>query len=300
MKFIILTVLIAVSTPGLCQRIAITFDDAPTQDTPVLSEAERAKKILSTLKQHYIKQAGFFVITGNIHKNNEKILRDYANAGHVLGNHSHTHLSPSAVSIDAYNADVVKADSVMKSLHGSVSFYRYPFLNEGRTKEKRDSIRSQLAALNLANGYVTVDNYDWFLNGELRKAVQAGKKVNYEKLKKIYIDHIFQSILFYDAIAVRYLGRSPNHVLLLHENDLAALFLGDLLTHLRNSGWKFIDLLEAYNDPIAKKIPDVLFNGQGRVAALAVEKGGVPKDLVQESEDEEYLRELLLREKVFE
>ena len=144
MKKSIFLLFFLLATPALAQRIAITFDDAPTPDTRVLSEPERAKKILATLKRHYIRQAGFFVITGNISDTNRSVLMDYANAGHVLGNHSHRHLSPSVVSIVEYNADVIKADSIMRSLKGSVSLYRFPFLNEGRTKEKRDSIRGQL------------------------------------------------------------------------------------------------------------------------------------------------------------
>jgi hypothetical protein len=41
-----------------------------------------------------------------------------------------------------------------------------------------------------------------------------------------------------------------------------ALFLGDLIQHLEDKGWKIISSEEAYTDPIAKEIPDVLFNNQ--------------------------------------
>ena len=58
--------------------------------------------------------------------------------------------------------------------------------------------------------------------------------------------------------------------------------------------------MDAYQDPIAAQLPDVLFNGQGRVAAIAKEKGKPSRELVQESEDEAYLDEEAKRKKVFE
>ena len=53
-------------------------------------------------------------------------------------------------------------------------------------------------------------------------------------------------------------------------------------------------------DPIAIHVPDVLFNGQGRVAAIAREKGIPARDLVQISEDEEYLDKLVKDYHIFE
>ena len=70
-------------------------------------------------------------------------------------------------------------------------------------------------------------------------------------------------------MAKEVLGRSPKHVLLLHENDLAALFIKDLIKHIRESGGKIISPAEAYKDPIADFIPNVLMNNQGRIAAIA-------------------------------
>jgi hypothetical protein len=116
------------------------------------------------------------------------------------------------------------------------------------------------------------------------------------KLRGLYLDHIWASIQFYDEVAMKILNRSPRHVLLLHENDLAALFLGDLILFLKSKGWKIITTDEAYHDPIAAKIPNTLFNWQGRVAAIAHEQGVLPINLVPESEDEGYLDKLFAQQ----
>ena len=68
----------------------------------------------------------------------------------------------------------------------------------------------------------------------------------------------------------------------------------------QQNNWKIISPDEAYKDAIATQIPDVVFNNQGRVAAIAREKGTPAKDLVQVSEDEAYLDELLSKAGVFE
>jgi hypothetical protein len=153
--------------------------------------------------------------------------------------------------------------------------------------------------MHLTNGYVTVDNYDWYLNHLLVQAVARKMEPDMEALRQIYLDHVYNSISFYDQIARTHIGRSPKHVLLLHENDLTALFLGDLITLLKQRGWKIISPREAYADEISRQTPDVLFNGQGRVAAIAREKGIPARELVQEAEDEVYLDKLVLENKVF-
>ncbi len=299
-KAILFTVLLLlfVNVHTDAQEIAITFDDAPTYDTPLFTHAERAAKIRQHLAAYKVNSA-FFVITGSVTESNAPQLQAYVKAGHVLANHSHSHLSPSRISAAHYIRDLMRADSVMKLLPGTVPWYRYPFLNEGPTREKRDSIRNTLNELGLSNGYVTVDNYDWFINGELIKALRSGKKVDFDRLRKVYLEHVVNSVLFYDSIGVAVLGRSPRHVLLLHENDLAALYLGDLLKILRDKGWSFVSPAEAYSDEIASVVPDVLFNGQGRVGAIAYSKGIPARQLVQASEDEEYLEKLLAAAAVF-
>jgi hypothetical protein len=84
---------------------------------------------------------------------------------------------------------------------------------------------------------------------------------------------LWNAIKFYDTIARESLGRSPKHVLLLHENDLAALFIDALVQRIHAEGWTIITPREAYRDSIAVTVPDVLINSQGRVVAIAAANG---------------------------
>jgi peptidoglycan-N-acetylglucosamine deacetylase len=281
------------------QEIALTFDDAPTADSPLLTGTARTERIITTLKEQRI-QAAFFVLTGQIDETGKDRLDLYSKHGHILANHSHSHRPIHQVGTAAYIADVKKADSILSTYPAYIKWFRYPFLDEGKTVTARDSIRTALRGFGLKNGYVTVDNYDWYLNHLLAKARMEHKRINLPILRHVYVEHIYNSIHFYDEVARKYLGRSPKHVLLLHENDLTALFLGDLIKHLKKNGWKIISPRDAYEDAIATYVPDVLFNGQGRVAAIAREKGTPARELVQDAEDEEFLDNLVRAKKIFE
>jgi len=281
------------------QQIAITLDDAPMGNGPLFTGEERSQRILDHLKNHEIKEVAFFVITGSIDLQNTARLKAYTDAGHLLGNHTHTHSWIHRIGVNQYIGEIIHANSILRNYDKYQPWFRYPFLDEGRKVSTRDSIRMALKETGLINAYITVDNYDWYLNSLLQKALEKNQKVDYAKLKQVYLDHLINSIEFYNDIAINALGRSPSHVLLLHENDLAALYLGDLLLQLKDRGWKIISPKEAYQDDIALQVPDVLMNGQGRVAAIAREQGSAAKDLVQESEDEKFLDELIERLNVF-
>jgi peptidoglycan-N-acetylglucosamine deacetylase len=121
---------------------------------------------------------------------------------------------------------------------------------------------------------VTIDNQDWFTNELLVQGIEAGKKFDQKKLCDVYRDIILDDAEFFDVMSVKALGRSVKHVLLLHETDINALCIGEVVRSLRAKNWKIITPDEAYSDPIAKTEPPSTTNlNQGRVHALAKAAG---------------------------
>lgn len=281
------------------QEIAITIDDAPRKDSKLFSGAERTAKLIENLQQAGVSDALFFVTTQNIDSLSQKRLEAYTAAGFHLANHSHSHQSINRVELDTYLADIDRAHEILTPFANFLPFFRHPFLHHGRPREVRNSVRSHIRMLGYQVGYVTVDNYEWYMDALLQKAIAAGKQIDYDNLRSLYVEVLWEAIQFYDEIARETLDRSPKHVLLVHENDITALFIGDLVKHLRSHGWRIISPQDAYTDPIATTIPDVLFNGQGRVAAIARSKGKKPRDLVHIAEDEVYLDKLFAEKGVF-
>ncbi|WP_256731505.1 polysaccharide deacetylase family protein [Sphingomonas sp. dw_22] len=243
------------------KRIALTFDDVPRSRGPFLAPEERTEKLIAALQEAGVKQAAFFVNPGHIGTgdgvNGVAHIEAYVRAGHVIGDHSFTHPHLSALSVAAYTAEIDKAEAWLKGRPGYRPWFRYPFLDEGGTdKAKRDAIRAVLKARGLQDGYVTASGSDWNTEDQLIAAKKAGKAIDMEALRKFYIATHLEAADFADALMVKTIGRSPIHVMLMHETDLAALFLPDLVKALRADGWEIVPADEAYADPIHSAQPD--------------------------------------------
>lgn len=271
------------------REIALTFDDAPTPDSALMSGSERTSKLIAALKQAKVPDAMIFVKADYLNFETSNRLRQYTDAGFHLASHSFAHHSANQLSVNDYALDAYKAHLALKPFSNVLHFHRFPYLHYGKNLVDINQLQDLLTELGYKDGYVTVDNFDWYISALITKAVEEKKIVNYEKARDFYVDSLYESIEFYDAIAKKTLNRSPRHVLLLHENDAAALFIGDLIRHLRSKGWKIISPQQAYKDPIAKKFPQVVFHKQGRVAAIASSKGIPEAELRHPSENEHYI-----------
>jgi peptidoglycan-N-acetylglucosamine deacetylase len=260
------------------KRIALTFDDVPRGPGAFLTQEERTKRLIAALREAGVSQAAFFVNPGFLanpeRDGGEQRIAAYVAAGHVLANHSFSHPHLNATAAADYLADIDKAEAWLKGREGRRPWFRFPFLDEGGgDKVKRDAVRAGLKARGLRNGYVTVDASDWNMEQLTIDARRAGKKIDMAALRDLYVESHVEAAEYYDQLARRTLGRSPAHVLLLHETDLAALFVDDLVEALRRKGWTIVTADEAFADPISTAEPDVP-SAQGTLTeALAWQKG---------------------------
>jgi peptidoglycan/xylan/chitin deacetylase (PgdA/CDA1 family) len=295
--FLALALIVAVNANA--KEIALTFDDCPRRTDKLMTGMERAQKLTAQLEKHGIKQAAFFCNSPDKAPDGPQRLKHFASRGHIIANHSATHPSLSKTPASIYKKDISKADQQLKDYPNFRKWFRYPFLHEGKTEKTRDEIRKYLAKHKYLNAYVTVDNADYYMDDLLRKAVAAGRKWDDEKLCGVYRDILKDDVAFHDELSVKTLGRSVKHVLLLHETDLNALCIGSVIQGLRDGGWTIITADEAFSDPISEREPNTLFLGQGRVAALAKEKG-YPGPLFSKWNEFEAIDGEFLRRGVFE
>jgi peptidoglycan-N-acetylglucosamine deacetylase len=260
------------------RRIAISFDDVPRNAGAWLTPDERTDMLIAGLSEAAVPQAAFFVNPGALARpdgaGGEARIAAYVAAGHVIANHGFSHMKLSDSEVDAYVADIDAAESWLAGRPGRRPWFRFPFLDEGRAdRVKRDAVRSALAQRGLSNGYVTIDASDWNMESLTLAAVAAGTPIDRARLREHYVTAHVEAADFYDRLAVRTLGRSPAHMLLLHETDLAALFITDLVAALRADGWTIISADEAYADPIAQVMPETR-SAQGTLTeAMAWERG---------------------------
>lgn len=251
----------ATTTPEpAARRIALTFDDVPRERGAFLGHDERTVRLIAALHGAGVRQAAFFVNPGFLAEadrpGGEARIAAYVAAGHVLANHSFSHPRLAATSAEAYLADIDRAEEWLRGREGRRPWFRFPYLDEGmRDHDRRDAVRAGLAARGLRNGYVTIDGTDWNLEALTRQAARDGRAMDLAALRDLYVRIHVDAAEDGEALARRELGRSPAHVLLLHETDLAALFVGDLVAALRERGWTIVTADEAYADPLGREMP---------------------------------------------
>ncbi len=282
-------------------EIALSLDDAPMPGTILFSGMDKTKAIIQKLAQVNSPSVGIFAL--GIHaegSQNRQRLRMYGEAGHIIANHTYHHYCLNNVKSQVFIEDIRKAHQALSTLPNFRPLFRFPYLCEGKDIPQRQEAMQAIKAMGYQEGYVTVSNHDYYINKLLLRAVKAGKRVDYEKLKKVYITILWDCIKTYDQLSRKVLNRKVKHVLLLHENDLAALFINELITYIRQQGWKVISIEEAYQDPIANMSLLSNHSHMGKIAAIALEKG-FNKDMIDipQSMRLDYIARVLKQEGVF-
>lgn len=303
MRLLLFVLLLVTSWSGAeaQKRIAFTFDDVPRGRGAFFTPDERTIRLIAGLHKGGIKQAAFYLVPGQIGHDDgiggKQRIEAYVAAGHVIADHSFTHPHLNALSSADYMADVDKAEAFLKGREGRRPWFRYPFLDEGGDdKAKVAEVRAALKARGLHNGYATVDGSDWNIEGQTADAVAAGKKIDMDALRTLYVETMVGAADFADRLARKTWGRQPAQVIVLHETDIASLFIADLAKALRKDGWTIVTADEAYADPIAKLAPNVPY-ANGTLTELAAWEKGLPKPRWYERNDTE-LANRLFRERV--
>jgi peptidoglycan/xylan/chitin deacetylase (PgdA/CDA1 family) len=257
------------------KRIAITFDDTPRGAGAFLTLEERGPKLIAALEAAGVRQAAFFINPCRLQSDRDgALVRAYETAGHVIADHTCTHPGLSRVSAERYLADIDASQDWLRTRPTYRPWFRFPFLDEGGSnRAKAQAVRDGLIARGLMNGYVTADGYDWNMERLTIAANRAGRTIDMARLRDLYVETHVGAAEFADQLAVRATGRHPAQVLLLHETDLAALFLPDMIAGLRKAGWTIVTADEAFDDPIARRTPQVDFANGTRIQMLAWEKG---------------------------
>lgn len=264
------------------KRIALSFDDVPRAAGAFFTPDERMQRLITALREAEVAQAAFFVTTGRLEDpdgvGGEARIAAYVAAGHVIANHSHNHTRLSQTNAAEYLADLDRAAAWLAGRPGYRPWFRHPYLDEGaRDKAKRDTVREGLALRGLRNGYVTADGSDWHLERLTLDAKRAGQAMDMAALRKLYLQSQLSGVAYHEALSRRALGRVPPQMLLLHETDLAALFIADLVAELRADGWTIITADEAYADQhLAAAMPDVPYAYGTLIGSMAWERGVQP------------------------
>ncbi len=233
-------------------EIAITFDDLPSQeDINADAQMKINQMILIVLKAFSAPTVGF-VNEGKIYKNKEvsektEILKLWIENGHILGNHTYSHKAFSNTPDNEFFQDIERGSLIsaklMKEAGLQYKYFRHPYLDTGKTQEKREKLQNHLNHKGYVIAPVTIDTDDWKFDQELRENPN-------DKLKIIakYLEHTKLKFAFYKQVSEKIFGRNIKHIWLLHCNKINAYAMKHLLHIASNLGYTFISLDDALKD----------------------------------------------------
>lgn len=262
------------SSLSAAQNIAFSFDDGLNPQTNPQAE-QINQSILKHLKQAQIESMVFPSLIQMGDAQGKQLIQRWGEHGHLVGNHSalHQNLNKDETSSESYIQSIQDAETVLKDLPNWTKRYRYPFLKEGDTAEKRDTVKQWLQQHDYQSGAVSVDASDWFYNQRYLRYVKLNQPDKLDRLKDAYIEHLLDRAQYYDTLAQTVLGRSPDHILLLHVNAINAAFLAEVIQAFKAQNWHIISTQKAFKDPLYQMQAQHLPAGESLVWSLAKDQG---------------------------
>lgn len=277
-------------TSKLKPRVCLSFDDGSLQDMPGYSHQEWNQRLLDHLKREGVQAA--FLVAGKALDNpaGHQLLSTWDQAGHLLGNHTYSYFfyHSDSVSYERFATDFLKNDSLLRPYAHFKAWFRFPYLKEGNTVQKRDRFRGLLQKRGYQNAHVTIDASDWYINARLVTRLRQDPKADLRPYRAYYLQHLLDRASYYNQLALELTGRRVAHTLLLHHNLTSALFVGDLIAYLKAQGWEVIHPEEAFGDPLYQHKSQTLPAGESLIWSMARESGRYEGRLRYPAEDSRY------------
>ncbi|WP_431125446.1 polysaccharide deacetylase family protein [Flagellimonas flava] len=275
--------------------VSFTFDDGITADLAGYPFKEWNQMLLSHLEKEGLRATFFVTGQNKLDEKGQFLLKSWNDRGHQIANHtfSHPNFNADANTAQMFADQLLRTDSVISKFGNSSKLFRFPYLKEGKNRDKVDSIRNILAQNGYRNGYVTIDASDWYVNSRLIKKIKTNGVSNtqFDSFRDFYVQHILDRAAYYENLSYEINGRHIKHTLLLHHNLTSALFLGDLIEAFKAKGWQVVDSDRAFEDPVFGRIPSPDFAGESLIWSLAKQSGKYEDRLRYPAEDSRYEKE---------
>jgi peptidoglycan/xylan/chitin deacetylase (PgdA/CDA1 family) len=259
---------------GVCvgQKLAITMDDLPSNGIlpPGVTRAETTKSVLAILKKRHVPPVYGFVNAKKLEGNADgaEALKLWA-AAEPVGNHTYAHMDLEQNTAEAFEREIEENEPALELLAQKVGsgeewhWFRYPYLHEGDTVEKRRAVRAYLKAHGYRIAQVTLDWEDYLWNTAYARCVAKGDTKSNEWLRSSYLNTASEFLDLGRAQAKLIYGHEINYVLLMHLGAFSSTILPDALDLLKKKGFKLVTLEEAESDAAYEEDPDVGMHDAG-------------------------------------
>ena len=278
-------VLLAQTT--LQRAIAITIDDLPAGAANSMTGGEIVEmttKLLGTLREQKVPAVGF-VNEQKLYKLGEvddriKALNLWLDDGFDLGNHTFAHTSLNRVTLQAWEEEVLRGETVTRLLLAQhkmkLRYLRHPYLDAGRDLQTRREAEAFLSSRGYQVAPVTMDAWDWMSAGVYEDARKRADGTLQQQLVTSYLSYTTTVFDYYEKLSKNLFGYEPKQVLLLHANWLEADHIGELIDLLRKRGYQFVTLEDALGDTVYSTPDEYVGEGTGWLDHWAITRGQPP------------------------
>ena len=281
---------VAVADPGVKLKVALTFDDLPLNG--LLPEgahkSDYARDTVKVLKKHRIPPSYGFINARALERDPDgaAALQVWVDGGNPLGNHTYTHLDLTKNSVEDFQREILRNEPVLELLMPPIQktvggthdwrWFRYPYLHEGDTLEKRRAVRAFLSTNGYRIAQTTLDFEDYLWNSAYARCVMRKDESSIQWLKESYGTAAREFTRFQVQNARELFGRDIHHVMLLHLGAFSSTILPDLLTILEAEGFEIVTLEEAQKDAAYDFDPDFADPRGGTLVELAMQAKKIP------------------------
>jgi peptidoglycan/xylan/chitin deacetylase (PgdA/CDA1 family) len=273
----LLTIPLASRLGAQTRTVALTIDDLPFvtgEDKPLLPvDAMGAQganqKLLSSIARHHVPVTGF-VIQKNVEEMGSRagteILREWTQRGSDLGNHTYSHPNFNDLTIEQFEDQIVRGEAsivpVMKAAGRRVEFFRFPANHTGDTREKHDTVAAFLAQRGYRLAPCTIETSDWMFNAAYVQMLNSHDKASASRLRLDYLAFTAAQIDYFPGLNHQAVGYEPPQIMLIHDNQLNADVIEQLLALFEKRHYRWVTLSEAEKDPVYQ-IPETLITKYG-------------------------------------
>lgn len=249
--------------------VALTFDDLPAAGR--LPQGDSRVRIATTLAAElnaaHLQGTYGFVNANNMENNPDaqQALRIWVDAGMNLGNHTWSHPSLTDSTVEAYEHEIAANEPVLTQYAGARDWhwFRYPFLAEGETPEKRNEVRGWLREHGYRVAQVTLSFQDYAWNDAYVRCLAKSDTAGIAWLKQSYLESAVDYVKLGRELEAISLGHEIPNVMLLHGMAFTTLMLPELIEQLRQEGFRFAPLAEVEQDAAYEQNLSVAFKYGG-------------------------------------
>jgi len=155
-------------------------------------------------------------------------------------------------------------------------WFRYPYLAEGETVEKREALRKFLHEHGYKVATVTMSFGDYLWNAPYERCKTKNDAADVKKLELSYLKAAEEGIDYYRSMSHKLYGRDIPYVLLMHVGAFDAEMLPRLLALYRSKGFEFISLSEAEHDEFYRSSVDLSLPAEPDMLEEAMKARGLP------------------------